>query len=44
MTSLLDVFKETDLRVGFTDEFASLVSRIILDLPLSLLAFNRSAP
>jgi TnpA family transposase len=31
MTSLLDVLKETDLRVGFTHTFRSLASREILD-------------
>jgi len=31
MTSLLDVLKETDLRVGFTNAFRSLASREILD-------------
>src|SRR5262249_48311783 len=31
MTSLLDVLKETDLRVGFTNTFRSLASRRILD-------------
>jgi TnpA family transposase len=31
MTSLLDVLKETDLRVGFTQVFRSLASREILD-------------
>src|SRR4051794_4567067 len=30
MTSLLDVLKETDLRVGFTDEFPSVSSREVL--------------
>ena len=30
MTSLLDILKETDLRVGFTDAFHSLASREIL--------------
>jgi TnpA family transposase len=33
MTSLLDVLKETELRVGFTDTFRSLASREILDRP-----------
>jgi TnpA family transposase len=31
MTSLLDMLKETDLRVGFTDTFSSLATREILD-------------
>jgi TnpA family transposase len=31
MTSLLDILKETDLRVGFTEAFSSLASREILD-------------
>ena len=31
MTSLLDVLKETDLRVGFTDAFKSLGTREVLD-------------
>lgn len=31
MTSLLDVLRETDLRVGFTDAFKSLRSRENLD-------------
>ena len=31
MTSLLDVLKETDLRVGFTEEFQSASSREVLD-------------
>jgi hypothetical protein len=31
MTSLLDVLKETDLRVGFTDEFQSTSPREVLD-------------
>ncbi|MHC4610675.1 MAG: Tn3 family transposase, partial [Planctomycetota bacterium] len=31
MTSLLDVLKETDLQVGFTGEFKSVASRVILD-------------
>ena len=31
MTSLLDVLKETDLRVGFSDVFKSLGTREILD-------------
>jgi hypothetical protein len=31
MTSLLDVLKEADLRIGFTDAFKSLASREILD-------------
>ena len=33
MTSLLDVLKETDLRVGFTELFKSLASREHLDRP-----------
>jgi TnpA family transposase len=31
MTSLLDMLKETDLRVGFTEAFSSLAAREILD-------------
>ena len=31
MTSLLDVLKETDLRIGFSDSFKSLASREVLD-------------
>jgi hypothetical protein len=31
MTSLLDVLKETDLRVGFTDDFRSLAPREAID-------------
>jgi TnpA family transposase len=31
MTSLLDVLKETDLRVGFTEEFRNIASREVLD-------------
>jgi len=31
MTSLLDVLKEADLRIGFTDSFKSLASREVLD-------------
>ena len=31
MTSLLDVLKETDLRVGFTEEFHNIASREVLD-------------
>jgi TnpA family transposase len=31
MTSLLDVLKETDLRVGFTEEFQSASSREVID-------------
>ena len=31
MTSLLDILKETDLRVGFTEAFPSLATREILD-------------
>jgi TnpA family transposase len=31
MTSLLDILKETDLHVGFTEAFSSLASREILD-------------
>ena len=31
ITNLLDVFKETDFQVGFTDEFRSIASRVILD-------------
>jgi TnpA family transposase len=31
MTNLLDVLKEADLRIGFTDTFQSLASREILD-------------
>ena len=31
MTSLLDVLKETDLRVGFSDAFHSIASREMLD-------------
>jgi len=31
MTSLLDVLKETDLRVGFSDAFHSVASREMLD-------------
>jgi len=33
MTSLLDVLKETDLRVGFTEVFKSLASREQIDRP-----------
>ncbi|NJN47457.1 MAG: Tn3 family transposase, partial [Candidatus Competibacteraceae bacterium] len=33
MTSLLDVLKETDLRVGFTEAFKSLGTREVLDRP-----------
>lgn len=33
MTSLLDVLKETDLRVGFTDVFKSLGTREVLERP-----------
>ena len=31
MTSLLDVLKEADLRIGFTDDFHSMASREVLD-------------
>lgn len=31
MTSLLDVLKEADLRIGFTDDFQSMASREVLD-------------
>jgi TnpA family transposase len=31
MTNLLDVLKEADLRIGFTDDFQSMASREILD-------------
>jgi len=31
LTSLLDVLKETDLRVGFTEEFHNIASREVLD-------------
>ena len=31
MTSLLDLLKETDLRVGFTDEFQTTSSREVID-------------
>ncbi len=31
MTSLLDILKETDLRVGFTDHFTTVASREMLD-------------
>ncbi|GGF69175.1 hypothetical protein GCM10010912_12880 [Paenibacillus albidus] len=31
MTSLLDIMKETDLRIGFTEQFKTVANREILD-------------